>query len=249
MIQRMMASALFAGIAAGLFAALLHFAFVQKYLLLGEQYESGASVHFAGAAGAANDAATSAMNEPDSTEARPEGNAQDAAVVPTGTFERNAWTALFFGVLYLSYGLLLVAGMALARRFGQRVTPSDGILWGIAGFASLQLAPALGLAPNLPGIAAAELADRQLWWAATAMATATGLALIAYGRRPLWIGLAVVLLALPHLVGAPDPGGFSGVAPPEVAAAFAARTLGVGLAGWTLLGWLAGWYGNRAERS
>ncbi|MES2144148.1 MAG: CbtA family protein, partial [Pseudomonadota bacterium] len=195
----MMASAMFAGIAAGLFAALLHFAFVQKYLLLGEQYESGVSVHFAGVAGAANGAATSAMNEPDSTEARPEGNAQDAAVVPTGTFERNAWTALFFVVLYLSYGLLLVAGMALARRFGQRVTPSDGILWGIAGFASLQLAPALGLAPNLPGIAAAELADRQLWWAATAMATATGLALIAYGRRPLWIGLAVVLLALPHL--------------------------------------------------
>ncbi|MGB7271275.1 MAG: CbtA family protein, partial [Albidovulum sp.] len=52
MIQRMVTSALFAGCAAGLFAALLHFAFVQEYILLGEKYETGALVHFGGASDA-----------------------------------------------------------------------------------------------------------------------------------------------------------------------------------------------------
>jgi hypothetical protein len=50
MIQRMLTSALVAGCAAWLLAAVLHFAFVQKYILLGEEYETGAAVHYAGVA-------------------------------------------------------------------------------------------------------------------------------------------------------------------------------------------------------
>jgi hypothetical protein len=49
MFQKMLTSALGAGCAAWLLAAVLHFAFVQKYILLGEEYETGAAVHFAGA--------------------------------------------------------------------------------------------------------------------------------------------------------------------------------------------------------
>jgi predicted cobalt transporter CbtA len=48
-----------------------------------------------------------------------------------------------------------------------------------------------------------------------------------------------VLLALPHAVGAPVPEAFSGIAPPELAAGFAARSLGVALAVWAVLGWIA----------
>ena len=44
----------------------------------------------------------------------------------------------------------------------------------------------------------------------------------------------------PHVIGAPELEGFSGVAPPEVSAAFAARVLGVGLAVWALMGWVVG---------
>ena len=49
MIQRMLASALIAGFAAGLLAAVLHFALIQELIFLGEKYETGALVHFAGA--------------------------------------------------------------------------------------------------------------------------------------------------------------------------------------------------------
>ena len=252
MIQRMVTSALFAGVAAGLLAALLHFAFVQKYILLGEDYETGAAMHFAGVAGPSDPAVGSphshdtAANDHDHDAESVDGHVHDHGAA-TPPLKRNALTIVFFALLYSAYGLVLVAGFALAQHFGQRVTPREGLLWGLAGFACLHLAPALGLAPELPGTAAADLTDRQLWWAATAICTAAGLAMIGYGRQPLWVILAVGVLALPHLIGAPELEGFSGVAPPEVASAFAARTLAVGLAAWGVMGWLAGWYWNRAQ--
>ena len=249
MIQRMVTSAVFAGFAAGLFAALLHFAFVQKMILLGEQYETGAAVHHAGVATAedhakaATDGATFSA-APAATEG--DSPAHDATGGEAASpLQRNALTVLFLVLQYCSYALVLVAGFALAQRRGQRVTARDGLLWGIAGFVAVQLAPAMGLAPELPGTMAAPLFDRQVWWAATALCSGAAMAMIGYGRTVLWGAGAVLLLALPHIVGAPDLGHFTGVAPPEVAASFAARSLGLGLATWSLMGWLSGWFWDR----
>ncbi len=241
MIQRMVTSAVFAGIAAGLFAALLHFAFLQKFILLGETYESGAAVHFDGVAADASD-----HNASDAEHDHAAHDHSEAG--ETGALQRNGMTALFYALLYTAYGLILVAGFGLARQFGQRVTARDGVLWGIAGYVAIQLAPAMGVAPELPGTAGPDLTDRQLWWAATAICTAAGLALMGYGRRLAWVALGGGLLALPHVIGAPALEAYSGVAPPEVASAFAARTLAVGLAAWSVLGWLAGWQWDRTDR-
>lgn len=252
MIQRMLASALFAGGAAGLVAALLHFAFVQKPLLLAEEYESGALVHFEGAghepAASAEGAEATAEGEESHTHAEgtpahdhPEGG-------EVSTFERNAKTVLAYLPTYIGYAMILVAGMALASQAGIAIGPAQGVLWGIAGFVSFQFAPALGLAPELPGTPAADLAARQVWWWSTVAATGAGLALMAYGRSAALAAVGVVLLAIPHLVGAPEVEAYAGVAPPELAATFAARALGVGLAAWAVLGWLAArlWSGKTA---
>lgn len=235
MIQRMLASALFAGFAAGLFAALLHFVFVQDFILMGERYESGAATHFGGPAPHPADPAAAPHDHADATAAHDHDHG-----TPASDLTRNGLTVAFAALLYVGYGLLLVAGFAVAETMGRRVTAREGILWGIAGFAALQLAPAMGLSPVLPGTLTADLTLRQVWWLGTAIATAAGLALLAYGRGPVAIAAAGVLIALPHLIGAPELATFSGTAPPEVAAAFAARTLGCGLAVWALLGWLAG---------
>jgi cobalt transporter subunit CbtA len=257
MIQRMLTSALAAGCAAWLLAALLHFAFVQKYILLGEEYETGASVHWAGVApadghdeateGHTHDAATGDDHTHDAAE---EGHSHDAAEAEhdhdhgggeeRSTFTRNLWTTVFFGLVYVAYAMILVAGFGLARTYGKTITAREGLLWGVAGFAAFQLAPAMGLAPELPGTLAADLGARQVWWWGTAAATATGLGLLGYGRSLVTTLIAVALLAAPHLIGAPELEGFSGVAPPEVAGAFSARVLGVGLAVWALMGWVAG---------
>ncbi len=235
MIKRMLAGGIIAGFAAGLLAALLHFAFIQELILLGEQYESGALVHFEHPA----DAPAATGHDHAAGEATA-GHDHAAAGAEEGTFQRNALTVLFTTLIYASYGILLVAGFAVAEHFGRTISAGEGVLWGIAGFAAFQLSPAMGLAPELPGAVAADLGARQGWWLGTVVATAGGIALLGYGRTALTAALGGALLAAPHVIGAPHLDQFYGVAPPELAAEFAARVLGVGFIVWATLGWLAG---------
>ena len=225
MMMRMLAGGLIAGFAAGLIAAVLHFAFVQEIILHAELYESGELVHF----GEPMDHGAGAGHDD-------HGGHGDGADSPA--FTRNALTVLFTGLIYAAYGLILVAGYQVAGLFGRTITPQEGVLWGIAGFAAFQLAPAMGLAPELPGAVGADITLRQIWWLGTVVATAGGLALIGYGRSWLTAIGGVVLMALPHVIGAPVLDEFFGYAPPELAAEFSARVLGVALAVWALLGWL-----------
>ena len=240
MIQRMVTSALFAGFAAGLLAVLLHFAFVQKSILLGEQYETGSLTHFDNAMPPAEGGHDHADPAQHANGQAHDHQGHDGAA--PSDFSRNALTVLFSGLVYVAYALILVAGFALADHFGKRVNARDGLLWGIAGFATFQLMPAMGLAPELPGTIAAELHLRQIWWWGTVAATAGGLAILGYTKSPVAIGIAVALLAVPHFIGAPQAEQYWGVAPPELAATFAARVLGVGLVVWAVLGWLAGYF-------
>lgn len=239
MIQRMLASAMFAGVAAGLLAAALHFFFLQGNILLSEQYETGALTHFSGAAAEGHTHDHGALGEAQTGTAA---HSHDHGDGTQSAVQRNGLTVLFMALVYVGYGLMLVAGFALAERSGHRITVRQGLLWGLAGFAAFQLMPAMGLSPELPGTPAADLTARQLWWLATALCTAGALALVGYGKGLPAFGLAILLLALPHLVGAPETDGFAGVAPPELAAAFAARALGVGLIAWAVLGWLAAYF-------
>lgn len=240
MFQKMLTSAIGAGCAAWLLAAVLHFAFVQEYILLGEAYETGAAVHFAGAAPqTAEDGHSHDVGE--EAEAGHDHGSAEAATPST----RNLWTVAFFGLVYVAYAMMLVAGFGLARAYGKTITEHQGLLWGIAGFAAFQLAPSMGLAPELPGTMAADLGARQVWWWGTVAATVTGLGLLGYGRGIATVALGAVLLAAPHVIGAPGIEGFSGVAPPEVSAAFSARVLGAALAVWALMGWVAGYLWSR----
>lgn len=247
MIQRMLTSALVAGCAAWLLAAVLHFAFVQKYILLGEEYETGAAVHYAGVAPA--DGTDVAADAGHTDAAAAEGHSDDGADHgdEASTVTRNLWTTVFFGLVYVAYALILVAGFGLARIYDKTITAREGLLWGIAGFAVFQLAPAMGLAPELPGTLAADLGARQVWWWGTAASTAIALGLLGYGRGLVTALVAIALLAAPHVIGAPELEGFSGVAPPEVASAFTTRVLGVGLVVWALMGWVAGLVWARGE--
>ncbi len=258
MIQRMVTSALIAGFAAGLLAAFLHFAFVQNLILLAEQYETGELVHFQGVTGkdiqggdpsrgtAPQALAPDALSATPTAPAAEAGQGHDRAAVDVAVdvdgsaLRRNALTLLFAALVQVGFGLLLVAGYALAEACGKTVTARGGLLWGIAGFAVFQLAPAMGLAPELPGTMSAALEARQFWWWGTVLATGAGLAVLAYGPGLAALGLGVILVAAPHLIGAPEIEGFAGVAPPELAAEFAARILGVGLVVWAALGWLSG---------
>ena len=227
MFSRILVSGLFAGFAAGLIAALLQLAFVQPILLHAELYESGQLAHF--------------------------GGAKAGAAIAAGSIDpvRDGLSVLFTTLLYTGYALILVAAMAFAEDRGLRIAVRQGLLWGLAGFVAVQFAPAVGVPPELPGSATADIGLRRLWWLGTVGATAAGIALIAFGKG--WTGraIAAVLILAPHAVGAPHPETFAGPAPPELAAMFAGRALGVGLVAWILLGLFAAWFwireGKRAE--
>ena len=119
--------------------------------------------------------------------------------------------------------------------------------WGLAGFAIFVLAPNLGLPPEVPGTAAADLTARQVWWVATAVLTAGGLGLLFYVKepKPLWIVIAVALIILPHAIGAPQPDEYASAAPESLAHRFIVAETMAGLLLWVALGTLSGYFYKR----
>lgn len=221
MIARLLTSALFAGAAAGLIIALLQFVFVQPVLLHAELYESGELVHFGA--------------EPVS--AHPELAGFDPI--------RDGLSIIFTMLIYTGYALIMVAAMSLAEMRGAEINARTGVLWGLAGFIAVHFAPGVSLAPEVPGVAAADVGARQLWWGLTVATAAVAMWLIAFGRNWLAWGAAIVLLLVPHVIGAPEPDTFTGPVPTEIGALFAARAFGVGMAGWVILGLLTGFFWQR----
>ena len=137
MYSRILTSALFAGAAAGLIAALLQLVFVQPVLLHAELYETGELVHFGGTA----------------VSAHPE--------LPGFDLMRDGLSIVFTMLTYTGYTLVMVALMSLAEGRGAEINARTGLIWGIAGFIAFHLAPGFTLAPEVPGVAAADVADRQ----------------------------------------------------------------------------------------
>ncbi len=166
-------------------------------------------------------------------------HAHDHGWSPEGPL-RHGLTILFNIAAGLGFGLILNALARLrALSAGGTFTATEGVLWGIAGFAAFALAPALGLPPELPGMAAGELVHRQLWWAATALCSAGAIALWVF-MGGFWCAIAVILAVVPHAVGAPHAHEH-GVVPGELGAAFAAASLAASAVFWVVLGGVSGW--------
>ena len=151
---------------------------------------------------------------------------------PEDGIERTFWTVLNSVLVGIGFGMLLTACYALRGK----VTWKGGILWGLAGFAAFNIAPALGLPPELPGDVAAGLEQRQVWWVLTVAVTATGFWIIAFQPKRYLKLFGVGLLALPHLFGAPQPEVHTGLAPDELRHAYITATLMTNAVFWVVLG-------------
>jgi len=178
-----------------------------------------------------------------------EHSADEANRSPEDGVERTAYTVMANLLVGVGFGLLLVGAFVLAETAGRPIDTLRGLLWGLAGFLVFALIPAIDLPPELPGTAAAELPARQLWWIGTAGATALGLGLIAFGRPP-WVQvLALPLMVLPHLVGAPQPSEHGGSAPAELTREFVIASLATTGLFWITLGTTCGWLYRRVAGS
>ena len=247
MFLRILTSALFAGAAAGFITALLQLVFVQPVLLHAELYESGAMVHFEGAASSTGQHASDHQHvgEPTHGGEHSHDGGHGLAHGDGPGLMRDGLSILFTMLTYTGYSLILVAAMSVAETRGATITARTGIIWGVAGFVTFHLAPGFSLAPEVPGVAAADINARQIWWFATVGTAAVAMWLVAFGQNWVAWGIAAILLAAPHVIGAPEPDTFTGPVPTEIAALYAARALGIGLAAWVLLGMFAGYFWQR----
>lgn len=124
---------------------------------------------------------------------------------PKGGLERNAYTAAANVLTAVGFALLLAGFFSVqSGTTGESVSWHQGLMWGLAGFAVFTIAPGLGLPPELPGVPAAPLLSRQIWWVFTASATAAGLGLIFFRRSVPASVAGLLLIMLPQVVGAPE---------------------------------------------
>lgn len=161
---------------------------------------------------------------------------------PSDGLERTLFTTLANILTGIGFALVLTACFAL---YGRPVDGQAGVLWGLAGFGIASLAPALGLPPEVPGAMTADLASRQIWWFLCIALTAAGLWAMIFRNGAAWMVGGIVLIALPHLIGAPQPEQIGGSVPPEIAAHFVAASLVTAAIFWCAIGWLAGTFWTR----
>ena len=149
--------------------------------------------------------------------AEPAGAHADAveAWSPADGMERSGFSLVSNLLVCFAYALLLLSAMAVKSSLKVR----QGIFWGGSAYLSIFAAPALGLPPEIPGMEAAYLEGRQAWWLLAVLFTAMGLWLIAFSKMT-FKGLGVVMLVIPHLIGAPQPEfhGFANTDPQAVSA-------------------------------
>ncbi|MGI9407770.1 MAG: CbtA family protein [Hyphomicrobiaceae bacterium] len=243
MLTRILWVGLVAGVLSGLATATLQHFTTTPLILAAEAYENKEMAAAGGWIPATFDITDGArLILAHGTETHGDGAA--SAWAPEDGVERTLFTSVATIIVTTGYGLILLAAMLFA---GGAITARSGLLWGIAGFVVTGLAPALGLSPELPGSAAGGLVARQVWWIGTAVATAGGLSLILRVSSAAAIIGGVILLCLPHVIGAPQPEAFTSTVPSELAAHFASSALVVQAVSWALVGSIAGYLWQRDE--
>jgi cobalt transporter subunit CbtA len=233
-------SAMIAGLITGILITLVQMFTTVPLIATAEVYEQGA---VKAASVATTEAGVDAAHD------RGDHDHGAASWKPKDGFERIFYTGVTTVLVAIGYALLLGACLSQMRAVGWRT----GLAFGVAGFLVFQLAPALGLPPEPPGSPEADLGARQLWWIGAASSTALALGTWLYARshsKVIWIPVGIVLLLLPHVIGAPQAieGQVSAI-PLELARRFATAALFTAAVFWLALGAIQGYvFGRLGQR-
>lgn len=235
--------ALLAGLLAALILTLVQAFAVTPLIIEAESYENTAPAEPAAEHAHAAAAHEHGVHEHDShehaavpaAETEHEHEHDPDAWAPEDGWQRTLATASSNLLMGVGYGLMLVA----LYRFRQPQNALAGLAWGMAGYAVVFVAPAIGLHPELPGTAAAEITARQLWWTGTALATASGLALCIFPRVWALKIVGLLLIGLPHFIGAPHPAVAEALAPEELQHRFILAASLANMVFWLALGVLS----------
>lgn len=234
MFTRVFFAAILAGIAAGLVLATLQHFRTTPLIIAAEAFEnSGADDNAAKAPPAHGEAGHNhATDHKESTAAS--GHHHDKnAWAPADGFERTFYSVVSDIVVTIGFAFILVAISLLT---GIPITMRNGAIWGLIAFAVFTLSPAAGLPPELPGMPAAELLARQIWWWGCVLAGVIGVALIALKPTAPFIIAAILLFAAPHLIGAPQPASHDTGVPAHLIQTYVVNALFIMAVTWIAVG-------------
>jgi cobalt transporter subunit CbtA len=221
MIMRHLLAAILSGIAAGIVMGFIQHVRLTPLILQAETFEHIAHGH----------------------SAEPHAHGEDVWS-PADGFERTLYTTLS-SVLAATGFALLMTGLSI---IGNRpITLANGLFWGLCGFFAVAFAPAIGLPPELPGMAETALQQRQFWWMGTILLTGLGLWILTAGKSLNTAIPALLLLAIPHIVWLPKPSTEASTIPAALAAQFVTASLGANLIMWCVIGLTLGYFLERSK--
>jgi cobalt transporter subunit CbtA len=227
MIGRVVLAALLAGIAAGFIMGAIQHLRLTPFIIAAEGFEAASGT------GHTHDHAAGANAGADHEHTHDHGEGW----APADGWQRTLATTLTAVMTGAGFAAVLAAVSLIS---GLPITRANGMVWGLCGFFAVTLAPSMGLPPELPGMPAGDLLARQIWWLGTIAATGAGIFIIAT-RSEVWaMALAVVLIGLPHIIGAPAAIQAESAVPPGLAAAFAANAIAANAIFWLLIGQFLG---------
>ncbi len=176
----------------------------------------------------------------------------DEAWAPADGAERLFYTALSNVIASIGFAAVLLALMSQTQLQGWTSSSlGKGVLWGLAGFIAFFAAPGIGLPPEIPGIEAAPLENRQSWWMLTVGVFIVGIGVLAFAPLK-FKAISLALFALPYIIGAPHGAGpeFAGDAESVAAltdlhSQFIMASGITNLVFWLILGAFSAWCINR----
>ena len=227
MFKNIFVSAVVCGAIAGVLATVMQMLLVTPLLLEAELFETGQSMHFI-------------------TDGSPESPIKHVNIWEDSY--RHLMTLFFNLVTFTGFGFILIAAMALFQKRGFSLSKAEGIVAGVSGFIVFQLAPSVGLPPELPGTISVAVGLKQAWWIMTILSTTVGILLLFLGKYKVVSGAGIIFIIIPHLIGHPKLETYFGVAPPELAAEFASRALAVSLVTWIILGVISSQFWKYLEK-
>jgi cobalt transporter subunit CbtA len=227
MFKNIFVSAVVCGAIAGVLATVMQMLLVTPLLMEAELFETGQSMHFI-------------------TDGSPESPIKHVDIWEDPY--RHLMTLCFNLVTFTGFGFILVAAMAFFQKRGFTLSKAEGIVAGVSGFIVFQLAPSVGLPPELPGTIGVTVGLKQTWWIITILSTTVGILLLFLDKHKVVSGIGIIFITIPHLIGHPKLETYFGVAPPELAAEFASRALAVSLIAWIILGVISSQFWKYLEK-
>lgn len=227
MFKNIFVSAVVCGAIAGVLATVMQMLLVTPLLMEAELFETGQSMHFI-------------------TDGSPESPIKHVDIWEDPY--RHLMTLCFNLVTFTGFGFILVAAMAFFQKRGFTLSKAEGIVAGVSGFIVFQLAPSVGLPPELPGTIGVTVGLKQTWWIIAILSTTVGILLLFLDKHKVVSGVGIIFITIPHLIGHPKLETYFGVAPPELAAEFASRALAVSLIAWIILGVISSQFWKYLEK-